>query len=277
MNDFAPWQEWGELCDSAKCTDNHKAALYEFARINWHLYLDDESGGGEIPESSEVTGEQPWMKFESYCVVKHTTEGKSTKSWLFKRLSLPYGTPADKIRSGASLLMRSVVREFLRKEGRFRLRRFGRPEPSLDDILPNSSETLTYGDVLLQDIPDPGQEAELRDLKKIAQEEAVEIVSGFSERQRIVVTAWALGIALSNPEVGKIAGCKKSVLSDELNKTFRSIEKKIHSDYADEDVRGRSLLLGDVFLAVHEICSQPEKQPEMWQSRLFSLAADIEQ
>jgi hypothetical protein len=238
--------------------------------------LDDEAGGGDIPEAGEVTGTEPWERFESYCAVKKTAQGKSTKSWLFMRLSLPSGTPADKIRSGASGIIRSVVREFLRKEGRFRLRRFARPEPSLSDVPSNSSADLTYED-LLPDTLDPSKEVELRELEQIAVTEAAEIMSGFSERQCIGVTAWALGLALSNPEVEKLAGCKKSVLSEELKKTLLEIEKKIHDDYADEDVRGRKLLAGRVILALREMCSQPKNQSEMWQSRLFSLAEEIEQ
>ena len=107
--------------------------------------------------------------------------------------------------------------------------------------------------------------------------EAEKITAAFSVRQRIVFTAWALGVALSNPEVEKIAGCKKSVLSEELSRMLRKIERQMHEDYADEDSRGRELLLTRVRSAIAEICSQPNNSPETWQTRLFSLAADIEQ
>jgi hypothetical protein len=277
MNDFIPWQEWGELCDSALCSESSRAELYKFARINWNAWLDKESGGGDVPEESEVVGTEPWQRFESHCAVKQTAAGKSYKSWLFERVSiLPNGTPADKVRSGASVIMRTVVREFLRKEGRFRLRRFSQPEPSLSDTPPNASEGLTYED-LLSDTVAPGQEVELRDLQRIATTEARKVVDGsFNERQRIVFTAAALRIALSNPEVERLAGCKKSVLSDTLNKTLREIAATIHRDYAEDDLPERALLIRFVQAAIFEICTQSDNQPEIWKARLFSLAADPE-
>lgn len=275
MNDFTPWEEWKRLCDSAKCSEDTKAALYQFARINWNVHLEREAGGGEVPEAGEVVGKEPWERFESHCAVPHATNGKSWKDWLFMRLSLPSGTPADKIRSGASGIIRSVVREFLRKEGRFRLRRFARPETSISDVVPSSSDGLTYED-LLPDTLDPSTEAELRELGLIAVAKAEEIMSEMGMRQRLVLTAFALGVALSNPEVERIADCKKSVLSDELKKTLRDIESRIHKDYAGEDPRGRSLLLTGVKGAIREMCLYPKNQPEAWQSRLFFLAEDFE-
>ena len=276
MNDFTPWEEWGRLCDSAKCSESTRAALHKFARNNWHVHLADESGGGEPPEAGEVTGTEPWQRFESHCAVKQTAGGKSYKSWLFERvILLPKGTPADKVRSGAYGIIRSVVRDFLRREGRFRLPRFPRPQPSLSDTPPDSTEDLTYEDLLPDGIR-PGQDVEIREFNRIAVEDARKIMAELNDRQHLEITAWALGIALSHPEVEALAGCKKSVLSEELAKTFRDIQRKIHSDYAGEDVRGRRLLLGHVMLAVRELASTPENQPETWKARLFSLAADIE-
>ncbi len=278
MNDFAPWEEWKKLCDSAQCSEETKSALYQFARINWDVHLGKEAGERKPPEKGEVTGREPWERFESYCVVPNPTNGKSWKDWLFMRLSLPSGTAADKIRSGASGIIRSVVREFLRKEGRFRLPRFAGPQPSLDDELPSDSNdgSLTLRD-LLPDMRDPSKEAEFRELEQLAVAEAAEIMSELTERQRISITAKVLGLALSNPDVERIAGCKKSVLSDELDKTGPGIIAKIHEDYAEEDLRSRDEIVGQTLLAIREMCLHPKNEPEMWQSRLFSLAEEIEQ
>jgi hypothetical protein len=278
MSDFAPWQEWGERCDSTLCSENTRAELHKFARINWSAHLDGEAGGGDVPEAGEVTGKEPWERFESYCAVKKTSEGKSTKSWLFMRLSLPSGKPADKIRSGASGIIRSVVREFLRREGRFRLPGLGRPQPSLDDDLPRGTEgdSLSLHD-LLPDIRDPNKQAEFRELEELAVTEAGEIMSELTERQRIAITAKVLGLALSNPEVERIAGCKKSVLSAELDKARRAIKRKIHDDYPDERARRRSEFGDEVRRAICRMCAKPKNQPEMWEARLFSLAVENEQ
>ncbi len=278
VNDFAPWEEWKRLCDSAKCSEETRSALEQFARASWNSLLHRLRGGSDIPEDGEVAGKFPWHRFESHCAIKQTPEGKSYKDWLFKREHLPYGTPADKIRSGAYFLIRWALEEYIRKEGRFRLPGWGRPQPSFDDELPSGGEgkTLTLHD-LLPDNLDPSKEAEFRELGQLAVAEAEGIMAGLGVRQRLVLTAFALGIALSNPEVEEIARCKKSVLSDALKKTLRDIEDKIHEDYAGEDARGRALLLTGVKSAVCEMCLAPNNQPEMWQSRLFSLAADNEQ
>lgn len=277
MNDFAPWEEWKKCCDSAKCSGGARVALHQFARTCWNYHLDEESGGGDVPEEGELTGEDPWQRFESHCAIKQTIEGKACKDWLFERIFLlPSGTPADKVRSGAFFVMRSVVREFLRREGRFRLRRFGRPQPSLNEPVPNSEEGLTKED-LLPDTVAAGQDAELRDLQRIAMEEAQATVSReFNDRQRIVFTAFALRVALSNPEVERIAGCKKSVLADTLIKTGREIGAKIDRDYAEAEPLERRKLHEYVLKAVLEICSRPDYQPETWKARLFSLAVGDE-
>lgn len=278
MNEFAPWEEWKRLCDSAKCSEETKSALYQFARINWDVYLEKEAGQRKPPEKGEVIGREPWERFESYCAEPHSANGKSWKDWLFMRLSLPRGTPADKIRSGASGIIRSVVREFLRKEGRFRLPRFAGPQPSLDDELSSDSndKPLTLRD-LLPDMRDPSKEAEFRELEQLAAAEAAEMLADLTERQRIAITAKELHLALSNPEVEKIAGCKKSVLSAELDNAYRAIKWKFDRDYADEDQRGLNELRREVARAIHNMCSQPKNEPEIWESRLFSLAADNEQ
>jgi len=276
MNEFAPWQEWGERCAADLCSEDTQAALHEFASMKWSLYLERGTRGSEIPGSGKISSQEAWQRFENYCWIKPTGEGKSTKSYLFTQLDIgKEGTPTDIVRASASLIMRSVVRDFLRHEGPLRFPGHAKPALSLSDAPPNSRESLTYED-LLRDTRDPSKEAEFRELEQLAVTEAVEILAGLKERQLIVITACALGIALSNPEVEKIAECKKSVLSEELKKTLRDIEKRIHKDYAEEDVRGRIELAEQVFRAIHNICSQPKNQPEMWQSRLFSLATDIE-
>lgn len=277
MNDFAPWEEWKTLCDSAKCSAETKAALEQFARASWNSVLHRLSGSTDIPEDGEVTGKFPWHRFESHCVIKQTAEGKSYKDWLFARLKLPAGTAADKIRSGAFLIMRWVVEEYLRKEGRFRLPRFAGPQPSLDDEIASNTDDgpLTLHD-LLPDMRDPSKEVEFRELAQLAVVEAEEIMAELTERQRISITAKILGLALSNPEVERIAGCKKSVLSDELDKTCRAIVAKIHADYAAEDLRSRVEIVEQTLFAIREMCLHPKNQPEMWQSCLFSLATDNE-
>jgi len=277
MNDFAPWEEWKKCCDSAKCSEGTKAALHQFARTCWNHHLYEQRGGGDVPEAGELTGKDPWHRFESHCAIKQTLEGKAYKDWLFQRIRLlPNGTPADKVRSGAFFLMRWVVQDFLRKEGRFRLPRFSQPQPSLSEPVSGSEGGLTEED-LLSDTVAPGQDVELRDFQRIAMEEAQAIVKHeFNERQRIVFTAVAVRVALSNPEVEKIAGCKKSVLSDTLNKTLREIAANIHRDYAEDDPLERDELIRYVVRAVLEICAQPDNHPETWRDRLFSLEAGAE-
>ena len=103
------------------------------------------------------------------------------------------------------------------------------------------------------------------------------MLTALTERQRIAITAKVLGLALSNPKVEKIAGCKKSVLSVELDNAYSAIERKFNRDYADEHEQARSEMRLEMSRAIHNMCLNPKNEPEMWQSRLFSLAADIEQ
>lgn len=269
MNNFAAWREWGELCAADLCSESTKDALRAFARTRWQAHLNH--WGNNSPESGEVTGNEAWHRFETHCVVKTTRAGKSYKSWLFQRIaSLTEGTPVDIIESGACGIMRWAVRDFIRNEGRVRLPGRLTPERSLEDVVPGS-DGRTFGD-LLPDQVDVNSELERREYERLADDEASQWFLELSDRQRIVVTAWALGIALSNPEVEKIAGCKKSVLSDELKKTFQSIAVRINTKYVDEDPLGRECLVRFMLRAIVRICTQPDNRPETWRSHLFSIA-----
>ncbi len=83
MNEFAPWQEWGERCAADLSSEDTQAALHEFASMKWSLYLERGTRGSEIPGSGKISSQEAWQRFENYCWIKPTGEGKSTKSYLF--------------------------------------------------------------------------------------------------------------------------------------------------------------------------------------------------
>lgn len=269
MTTFDHWCEWKKRCALTDCGPEAQSALMAFGRERWAKYLSSEGGYGS-PEQGELSTKDIWHRFEAWCWTEHIVNGKAYKDWLFKRLATHHGTPLQIVQSGATLLMRDVVREYLRHEGRSRRPGQRKPEPSLDESVPGTDGAVTYGDLLPGELETESL-AVLGDYQRLGREGAQAAFGDLSELQRIVLAARGLGLPLSNPEVERIAGRKKSVLSDTVAKLEATIISQVDAKYRTDDEAGRRLLAAITLKELMVLCQEPKNSSETWLTELFRL------
>ena len=199
----AAWRQWHARCALARCEPGPAGVLRGFAatraaslvRRLGHL-----AEGVVAPEPRDA-----WHLFEVHLVTTRTREGKRYKDWLFARAEGRRGQDGiDTIQGGATLILRDVVREMIRREAR----PFG--TASLDAPVPGT-EGLRLAD-LVPSGPTPADEADARELDLIARRTAEREFEAAPRRVRIGLCLRALGLPLDGPAVERAAGCGKSSL-----------------------------------------------------------------
>jgi hypothetical protein len=159
--------------------------------------------------------------------VKTTREGKRYKDWLFARVDTAADSPIDVIQGGASLIMRDVVRDYIRTEH----------PPSNTDSLDEpllKGESITLLD-LLPAQPDPASDVCLREYECLAAGHADELLPAISGRERAAIAAKSLGIPLNHPEVEKAANCRKTALNKAYNFFVVRTASHVRDRYPGED------------------------------------------
>jgi hypothetical protein len=160
--------------------------------------------------------------------VKNTQRGKRYKDWLFVRTQVSCDPPLDVIQGGASLIMRDVVRDFLRREQPFR------HTTSLDAPLAiGEGARVTLLDMLAAEL-DPVSQLCLHEYEALADGHAGDILSDLTVRERIALLAKELRISLAHPFVEEMAGCKKSVLNDAYRGFLVRIASRLRARYPDD-------------------------------------------
>ena len=269
---FEHWQEWKEKCAAGLCEPETREALGRFAEARWNCYLNREwrcTTGANSPEKGELSSQDVWHLFETECLTGRRGDGKFYKNWIFDRVGTLTGHPVVVIQKGASLRMRDVVREFLRKEGRMRLPSNKQLQDSLNDQV-KESDNLTIGD-LLAGTMNTTEDVGYREYIRLADEEANEIYRQLSERERIVLAATGLELPLSNPKIEEIAGRKKSVLSATREKIDLMVTSHIDSKYEGEDLLGKGILQKATIQCLQTLCGESKNSSETWQAELFKL------
>ncbi len=197
------WDQWYSRCALARCGPAPAGLLRGFAgarsaslvRRLGHL-----AEGMAAPDPRDA-----WHLFETHLVTTRTREGKRYKDWLFARAEGRVGRDRiDTIQGGATLILRDVVREWIRREAR----PFG--TASLDAPIPGT-QGLRLADLVPADSC-TADEIEARDLDAHAQQTAAREFEAASRRVRIGLCLRALGHPLDGPAVERAAGCGKSSL-----------------------------------------------------------------
>lgn len=189
---------------------------------------------------TQMPAADTWHLFEVHLVTHHTRQGKRYKDWLFARIRNSPDDPVDIIRSGATLLMRDVVREHLRRE-------FAPPHVvSIHTPLGNQGEgSLTLED-LLPSTPDPLDGVAQRECERLARTHADEAFAQTRHDERVAMAARTLGLALSHPVVENAAGCRKSRLYDAYRAMVQRVGRHIRAVYADDPDTALTLALTTV-------------------------------
>lgn len=229
---LSAWIEWKKLCALALCSDSVKTHLQHFAGsrfqslVRKYIHLTNQKEAWRVAEG--VPPDMAWHLFETHLRTQTTSRGTRYKDWLFVRArSAPHPYPRA-LELGASLIMRDVVRRLLCAE-------FSPPETvSLDLPIHEEGRTLALVD-LMPGTADPVDETSRHECETLAGEHGQQIFEEMTHRERLVLLAKHLGIALSNVTVEKAADCGKSMLSAAYRALLMQIGETIKKAYPDDD------------------------------------------
>ena len=233
---FQHWQEWRRRCAALRCETTTRTALREFAARRFLRYARAALGDNEVQPQIPAP-EACWHLLESELAAGRLRSGKRYKEWLFARLEGSRDAPIDVIQGGASLLMRTVVRNWALREAR------QRRSCALEAPIGGRGSDLTLADLLPAAADDP-EDAEL---DRLAAAEARRLFDALPEKTRRVVLAKQLGLPLYGPNLLAQLGASRSGVSVIWRGVFHTLARQVAKNYPQE--------------------------PRAWQLRLCLLAA----
>lgn len=234
----ACWIEWKQRCALDLCSAAARTALRSFAGARCQNFARKcrETGRADGAAPPLLAAADAWHLLETHLVVKTDAAGKRYKDWLFARVAGRAGQAAlDAIQGGATLIMRDVVREHLRRE--YSPREF----TSLNAPLSDGDVPLTLEDILPGGA-DPADEAGQREIERLAGEHASGFFREMSRRERVALLARELGLSLAHPAVARAAGCGKSMLCAAFRESVTRVAARLLADYGREDLPGVRVL-----------------------------------
>jgi hypothetical protein len=229
------WSEWKRLCAIDLCSVDTVECLRAFGCARFEkLVLHS------LPAAPRMSASQPWALLESYMTVTTTGHGKRYKDLLFARVVGSHDRPLDVIQGGATLIMRDVVREFVRSEYS------PRNTTSLHEpIVVKDGNEITLLDILPSAM-DPAEEVCIKEYEELAREQAKQIVGRLSLRQRVAIVAKRAGLSLAHPAVARAARCKRTVLNEAyccfVNDTALDVQR-CYPDDGSQSVMTLSLMV----------------------------------
>jgi len=132
------------------------------------------------------------------------------------------------LEAGASLMLRDVARNVLRRECLYAGTR------SLDTPVAGCEDAhLTYRD-LLPDTFTPADDIAARELDALARAEAAAVFDGLSFRRRLGLLAKLEGVPLYDDELLALCNCRKSMLSREVRAALAELPKYLQQRYPGE-------------------------------------------
>lgn len=245
MNDglsrMPAWESWRAACALDLTAAEQRQLLVSFLARRFHAGV--EKAGAGISHSL-VPGDADCARlFESWCALHTRRDGKAYKRWLFARGDRSPGA----VESGVCLLMRKVVREWLRREApRNR-------EISLQQ--PLTPEGLTLADLLPGSAADHAGPGEAEWRKAFLAELKPEL----TQAQRVALKARHAGIALRDPKVLAAAGLGRTALNACYRDLVLRIAARVRRDF---DGASPDEATGICLRCLEELAA--EKNPEVF-------------
>ena len=261
MAELEHWQMWRKRCALARCTASVSQDLQGFAFSRFQRYLQKIGQSHAVPKAPDA-----WHAFESHLVLGRSRPSKAWKEWLFARGGEP--PTLDRIQGGATLIMRDVVREHLRREhapGWIR---------SLDAPIASDTGSDTTspsrGD-LLPDSHDPIAAIEEQELQVLATTIFPHVANLLSPRQRIALITHHKGKALSHPSVMRAAQCGKSSLCNALHQALQRLAQLLQDGLPQETAATRITIAS---LLIEKITANLLKSLETQHADLFKYITE---
>lgn len=226
------WEEWRKRCALGLCVETTRHALRQFAAARFASYVDAYAHRVNFTRPAALLPgpDAPWHLFETHLCTRRNRAGKSYKEWLFARGAAGAADEFDTLQGGASLLMRDVVREFLRRECPARgvdsldqpvAGAAGRAPVTLRELLPGTDDV-------------PG-EVEAREIRSLAAPAADVMLAGWNRRRRVALLARELGLSLAHPVVVAAVPCRKSALNKAYHEALRAVAAWPRARHPGED------------------------------------------
>jgi len=206
-----------------------------------HVYATGARKGGLL--AGPPHARDAWHLFETHLQLHRTREGKKYKEWLTTR--------ADKsdaragMESGATLIIRSAVRDYLHGEGPRRM------TESLDAGLCRDGDgnILTLFDLLPAE--QEGYSGQ-QECDALAPQIADKVFAALVHREKVALLARQLDIALSSPAATEAAGCAKSMLSVAFMTGLERVAETARACCPGEDRESLAALAVSVFEVVRQ-------------------------
>ncbi len=221
------WREWKRRCALDLCgaetqdelrTFAHQRFIYFLRRFFWLSNL-------EHAAYIEVSEQEAWHLFETYTLLHRMRNRTARKDWMF-RCRPGRKRDLDAVQSSATLIMRDVVRDQLRLE--FQSRR-------LVSLSNHPDEGHLSADELLPGDVTPASEAEQRDFRDLARQQAAELAADLTTDERTTLRALGDGRAFSHPSVLRKAQRSKTTLHDAYRALAKRTWKHVSGKFSDED------------------------------------------
>lgn len=232
MTSFEQWREWRERCALGRCGAATTAALRGFAWLRFSHYLvhavGEERARGCLPDAAAC-----WHLFETHLTVARPRSGRRYKEWLFARLEGARDAPLAVICGGASLVLRSVVRDFLLREG---------PIPALLSL--DAPVGDGEGPSLAELLPAPPEDADGdAELRPLAINLADRHFDALPRRERILLLARILGVSLGHPLLLSLLDLGQSRAFEIWRGSFQRLAQRVCQEYPRECEETRRQLL----------------------------------
>jgi len=231
------WLHWKRVCAADLCDAATAAVLRRFGHVRFALHI--RRSGRPLPEVRDT-----WHLFESTCQVSKTRAGKRYKDWLFARaeaMEIPW---LEAIESGASLLMRSVVREFLRREH----------APS---FMQSIQQPIAGGSVSLEELlPDQTSspaDMDDHDLRTMAQELAGQLWPSLDKTERALVWAKIRDIPFTDQRLINKTRLGRSVLHERFGLFMARLTSHVRARHPKESHSAITSLIIFTLMALGEM------------------------
>ena len=226
------WAAWRQKCALDLCPPATQTALRAFAEARFRRYACAYARDTNTPDGRALTPapREAWHWFETHLRLRNTREGKSYKAWLLSRTEADGHLTLDSIQAGATLLMRDVVREYLRREySPHMMVPLDAPAETSPDGLSTCLHELLPGPLSTPD------DVARKELESLAAAEADSVFGALPRRERVALLARELGVSLAHPAVTEVAACGKSVLATAYRMALQSVASHVRSRHPRDD------------------------------------------
>ncbi|MDP6491513.1 MAG: hypothetical protein QGH42_05570 [Kiritimatiellia bacterium] len=246
-----PWNEWKERCAVLRCSPETRLALHTFGGQRYRTLA--QRCLSTINVSDVVLVALPdadaWHLLELHMTLPEAINGKAYKEWLFARVEGASDAPFDIVQGGATLLMRSVVREHLRREY------LSAAHISTHQGPPGTHPTEDATEEWLPGTLDTAEAVETEELALLAAKHAATLFEDLPRRQRIALAARHLHIPLSNARLLAVAGCLRSALHGAFREFAEHVLDYVRDHFPRDDRDTQRDLALALFERISHLCA----------------------